>query len=131
MDIVVLVARILLALVFGLAGFGKLANVKATRATILNFSIPSWIATPASLVLPIAEIMLALVLLPNSSAWWGGLFTLGFLALFTSIILFNMARGKEPECGCFGPLHNTTAGWRTVRRNTMLAGIALLVVLAG
>jgi len=64
-----LVARLLLALVFAAAGAAKLADRVGSRQAIVDFGVPSAIAAPLGLLLPLAELAVAASLLPASTAW--------------------------------------------------------------
>src|SRR5207247_2089163 len=46
-------------------------------------------------------------------------------------ITINLARGRTPDCHCFGKLHSEPVGWTTVARNIVLAGLAGFVLLQG
>ena len=74
---------------------------------------------------------MAAALIPAASAWWGALGALALLLLFVAGISINLARGKKPECHCFGQLHSAPAGWRTLARNGALAAIAGFVLWEG
>jgi uncharacterized membrane protein YphA (DoxX/SURF4 family) len=71
MDAALLIARLLLAAVFTLAGVAKLADREGSRQAIVDFGAPSAIAAPLGLLLPLAELVVAATLLPASTAWWG------------------------------------------------------------
>jgi thiol-disulfide isomerase/thioredoxin len=122
---------LLLALVFAVAGAAKLADRQGSRQAIVDFGVPSVVAAALGLLLPLAELAVAASLLPASTAWWGALGALGLLLLFVVGISINLARGKKPECHCFGQLHSAPAGWRTLARNGVLAAIAGFVLWAG
>jgi thiol-disulfide isomerase/thioredoxin len=51
--------------------------------------------------------------------------------VFSAAIVLNLARGRAPECHCFGQLHSAPAGPRTLARNALLAGLAVFVVVDG
>jgi methylamine dehydrogenase accessory protein MauD len=53
------------------------------------------------------------------------------LVLFIVGIGTNLARGRRPDCHCFGQLHSSPAGWNTLLRNGVLAGVAAFVVWEG
>jgi hypothetical protein len=53
------------------------------------------------------------------------------LLLFVGGISYNLARGRQPECHCFGQLHSAPAGWPTLIRNLVLAAVAGVVVVFG
>lgn len=50
------------------------------------------------------------------------------LLTFAGGIGYNLARGRRPDCHCFGQLHSAPAGWPTLIRNLLLAAIASIVV---
>src|SRR5215213_8163261 len=131
MDAALLIARLVLAAVFTLAGVAKLSDLKVSRRAIVDFGVPSAIVTPLGLLLPLAELTVAATLLPASTAWWGALGALALLSVFVVGITYNLARGRKPECHCFGQLHSAPAGWKTLARNGVLAAIAGFVLWAG
>jgi methylamine dehydrogenase accessory protein MauD len=53
------------------------------------------------------------------------------LLIFVVAILLNLARGRRPDCNCFGHLQPKPIGWTTVVRNSSLALCAGFVVSAG
>jgi len=59
MDAALLIARLVLAGVFTLAGVAKLSDLKGSRRAIINFGVPSAIAAPLGLLLPLAELTVA------------------------------------------------------------------------
>jgi len=131
MDAALLIARLVLGAVFTLAGVAKLSDLKGSRKAITDFGVPSAIAVPLGLLLPLAELTVAATLLPASTAWWGALGALALLSAFVVGITYNLARGRKPECHCFGQLHSAPAGWKTLARNGVLAAIAGFVLWAG
>jgi peroxiredoxin len=131
MDTVLLLARLLLALVFALAGLAKLADRSGSRQTIVDFGLPSALAGALGLLLPLAELAVALALIPASTALWGALGALALLTLFAAGIGINLARGRKPDCHCFGQLHSAPVGWKTLTRNGALAAVAGFVVWQG
>jgi len=98
MNIALLIARLVLAVVFVVAGLTKLADRAGSRQTLIDFGVPARLATPGGLLLPLAELVVAVALIPLVSAWWGALGALVLLALFIVGITFNLARGRKPDC---------------------------------
>src|ERR687893_2633068 len=131
MGTALLVARLLLALVFLVAGVGKLADRAGSRQAIVDFGLPARLAAPLGVLLPLTELAVAIALIPISTAWWGALGALALLLLFVVGIGVNLARGRKPECHCFGQLHSEPAGWNTLVRNGILAAVAGFVVWQG
>ena len=90
MDTLILLMRLGLAAVFGLAGVTKLADLPGSRTALEGFGLPKRLAAPAGIALPLVELAIALVLLPVSTSWWGAL------------------------AGLVGPLHDAEhGGWFT------------------
>jgi peroxiredoxin len=123
--------RLLLAAVFVTAGVAKLVDQATFRRAVRQFGVPRFASGPISLAMPVVEIALAAALLPATSARWGAAGALALLSMFSAAIVYNLARGRTPDCRCFGQLHSSPIGWSTLARNGGLAGLAALVVWAG
>ena len=131
MDSALLTARVLLAVVFTVAGLAKLADRAGSRQAIRNFGVPALLAAPLGVLLPLAELAVAVALVPRASAWWGAAGALAFLLLFIAGIGVNLARGRTPDCHCFGQLYSAPIGWPTLVRNAILAAVAGFVLWQG
>jgi len=125
------VARLFLALVFVVAGITKLADREGSLRAIVDFGVPTALAAPLGLLLPLGELAVAATLLPASTAWWGAVGALALLSVFIVGISINLARGRKPDCHCFGQLHSAPAGWKTLVRNGALTAVAAFVVWEG
>jgi peroxiredoxin/uncharacterized membrane protein YphA (DoxX/SURF4 family) len=128
MALVLLVARLLLCTVFLVAGLAKLPDLPGSRQAMRDFGVPEKLADLFGLLLPLAELATAVALLIPLSAWWGAVGALTLLLIFVGGISYNVAHGRTPDCHCFGQLHSAPAGWSTLIRNLLLAGLAGLVV---
>src|ERR687890_1472621 len=131
MGTALLIARLLLSGVFLVAGVGKLADRTGSRQAVIDFGLPKFLAAPIGILLPLAELAAAAALIPTSTAWWGALGALALLLLFVAGISYNLARGRKPDCHCFGQLHSAPAGWRTLARNGALAAVAGFILWEG
>jgi peroxiredoxin/uncharacterized membrane protein YphA (DoxX/SURF4 family) len=131
MDAALLIARLILAAVFAVAGVAKLLDRKGSQEGLEGFGVPADLAKPAAIALPIVEIVIAILLLPVATAWYGALGALVLLLAFIGGIAYNMSKGRTPDCHCFGSLHSEPAGMSTLIRNGILAVIALVPVISG
>jgi peroxiredoxin len=131
MEIVLLIARLILAIVFGIAGIAKAVDRDGTRKALIDFGAPERLATSLWWGLPLIEILVAVALLPLDSAWFGGIGALALLLIFTIGIGVNLARGQSPDCHCFGQLHSEPVSWTTLARNVALAAMAGFIVIQG
>jgi peroxiredoxin/uncharacterized membrane protein YphA (DoxX/SURF4 family) len=132
MSVTAVVARMVLAVVFLVAALGKLGDRPGAQEMLTAFGVPRRLVRPLALLLPLAELAVAIALLPSSSARWGATGAIVLLAIFVVAIGLNLAHGRTPDCRCFGQLNPTAVGWRTLVRNVALAFLAGLVIwLAG
>src|SRR5438874_1888911 len=131
MSVVVLLARLVLAVVFLVAGIAKLADLAGSRQALRDFGVPAKLSTPFGVLLPLAELVVAVALLLPATAWWGAVGALALLLLFVGGIGYNLARGRQPDCHCFGQLHSAPAGWPTLMRNLVLAAVAAVILVLG
>src|SRR5262249_19202517 len=131
MHVILLMTRLLLAMTFAVASIGKLTDRAGSRQSMLDFGAPGFLAGLLSWLLPLAELGCAIALVPLASAWWGAGGVLVLLLLFIAAISISLARGRRPDCRCFGQLHSSPVGWKTLARNAVLAGMAAFVVWQG
>ena len=125
------VLGVLLAVVFSAAALGKLTDLAGTRDGLAGFGLPRALVAPVALALPAAELAVAVLLLFGVTRVAGAAGALGLLAIFSVAIIANLARGRTPDCHCFGRLHSAPAGWGTVARNAVLAACATALLAAG
>jgi thiol-disulfide isomerase/thioredoxin len=126
-----LIVHLVLALVFLLAGATKLHDRTGTREALVGFGVPASLAAPLAIVLPLAELAVAFALLLPQASPWGVVGALALLLLFTTAITVNLARGRRPDCHCFGQLHAEPIGWRTLALNVALVALAGLATWSG
>src|SRR5687767_15918091 len=106
MSLLITLVRLMLSVVFGIAGVTKLLDQAGTREAMTNFGAPKSVSPSLAVVLPIIELAIALGLLFGATAWWSALAALAILAIFVVAIGVNLARGKTHECHCFGQIYS-------------------------
>ncbi|HEX6687595.1 MAG TPA: MauE/DoxX family redox-associated membrane protein [Solirubrobacterales bacterium] len=131
MSAIALAARALLGVVFAVAGAAKLADLKGSRSALEAFGVPRRLASVGGVALPVFELAVAVGLLVPATAWWSALGAVALLLLFVAAIALSLARGREPDCHCFGQVHSAPAGPSTLLRNIGLLALAGVVVAAG
>ena len=122
--------RLALAAVFGLAAVGKLLDMRGSHEAVKGFGVPATITPIVTVLLPLVEAVIAIALVPASSAVAGAAAALALLAVFIILISIQLARGRRPDCHCFGQLHSSPVGLGTLVRNLVLAGGAVIVITA-
>lgn len=123
--------RLFLAAMFAVAGAAKLADLRGSREAVVGFGIPRRFSRIAGTALPVAELAVAAALLPAKSSLWALAGAASLLIAFTAAIGLSMARGRAPDCHCFGQLHSEPAGPRTLVRSAALLTLALAAFGAG
>ncbi len=131
MDFTLLLLRIFLAAIFGIAGTAKLLDLKGSKKAIEEFGVSELISKPLSILLPIAELLIAVSLLFVETSWFGALGGSGLLLIFIGGMLFQISKGNSPDCHCFGQIHSEPVSRNSVIRNIVFALAAGLLILAG
>ncbi|MGD1069683.1 MAG: MauE/DoxX family redox-associated membrane protein [Bryobacteraceae bacterium] len=131
MELALLAARLLLAAVFLLAGATKFVDPVGTRKALRDFGVPSALAPPGLLLLPMLELAVAATLISTSLAWYGACGALALLIVFLIAAGIALLGGRRPDCHCFGQLHSAPVGWPLLLRNTVLAACAGWIISRG
>jgi peroxiredoxin len=131
MDGLLLAARLILAAVFAVSGISKLFDLSGSQAAMRSFGVPERFTRAGGIALPIAELVIAVLLVPAATARWGALLALILLAVFIAGISYSLFRGRKFDCHCFGQLTTSEIGPPTLIRNAVLAVLAAFVVISG
>jgi uncharacterized membrane protein YphA (DoxX/SURF4 family) len=96
--------RVALGAIFVAAGALKLGDPLAFARVIDAYAIlPERLVTLVAAVLPWIEIAAGGALIVGRWSTGGALVVLALLAAFLVVAGVTLARGLDPECGCFGP----------------------------
>ncbi len=122
--LILLGARLLLAAVFAVAAAGKLSSRSRTIETLAEFGVAASLRRPIAIALPLAELAIAVALLPAATAAWGALAAALLLMAFTAAVARTLRQGREVDCNCFGSLGPSRIGRWTLVRNVLLLALA-------
>lgn len=128
---IVFLVRIFLAGVFGVSGIAKLTDRSGVQHAVVEFGLPTRSAALLGWVLVCSEFSVALMLLFGPLQPVGSLGALVLLVGFSGAVALSLARGRSPDCHCFGRLSSGPIGWSTVARNGFFATLATFVALGG
>jgi uncharacterized membrane protein YphA (DoxX/SURF4 family)/thiol-disulfide isomerase/thioredoxin len=128
MILILVLIRIFLSLVFGVAGITKLLDQKGTRESVSSFGLPESLAPSITILLPLAELAVSVGLWFGVTAWAAAGGALLLLFLFTAVVVANLRRGNTPDCHCFGQLYSRPLGRDTILRNSIFAFLAMVLV---
>ncbi len=131
MEIILLLIRLLLAVIFALAGIGKILDLEGAEKAVKDFGVPQNLAKSVSVALPIAEIVIALLLLFSSTAWFGAVSGFLLLLVFIGGMLWQLAQGNAPDCHCFGQIYSEPVSAKSLIRNAVFAILSFFLVIRG
>lgn len=129
MEAILLLIRIILFAVFITAGIGKLLDLEGSEKAVKDFGVPENLAKPFSILLPIAEILLGVLLLFTSVSWFGAVGAFLLLAVFIGGMIWQMKQGNAPDCHCFGAIHSEPVSAKSLIRNIVFAVLAFFLVM--
>jgi peroxiredoxin len=130
-NVILVLARLLLAAVFVVAALAKLGRRAETESTLEAFGVGPARRRPFAIALPLAELAVAAALLPAASTPYAGVAAFLLLAAFSVAVARTLRRGEQVDCNCFGSLGpSKITGW-TLARNLALLVPAALVATVG
>lgn len=131
MDILLLVARLALAVVLIVAAIGKFLDLPGSQRAMRDFGVPELLAGPAGLWLPVVELEIGVLLIPVSTARYAAAGSFVLLTTFVAGSIRNLRRGNRPNCHCFGQFHSEPISPRSIGRTGLLVAVAGFIVIAG
>src|SRR5436305_959143 len=121
MGLAFLFLRLLLAFIFVRAGLAKLANIAGSRQTLRGFAV----------LLPLAELVVAVALIPTLTAWWATRAACALLLLSVASIGSQLVRGRQPERHDVGQRHPAIGTWLKLGFHLVLAAIVAFMLWQG
>jgi thiol-disulfide isomerase/thioredoxin len=120
MDILLLILRLVLTGVFGIAGIAKAFDPQGSMKAFADFGVPVVLRRPLVYLLPAFEIAVAVSLLFAKISWYGAIGAAFLLLVFVAGMLYQLAKGNAPDCHCFGQIHSEPVGVSSIVRNVVL-----------
>lgn len=130
MEAFILALRIILAIIFGVAGVAKFADLVGSRKALAGFGVPASLIPAVAIGLPAVEIVIAAGLLNVELSWFAAIGGISLLTVFSIGMIVQISRGNAPDCHCFGQLHSEPVGVKSLVRNIIImvpAGYLLLL----
>lgn len=122
------IARVVLVIAFAVAAVLKLVDRSGFRRAVVDFGAPARLAAPLAWIVPALELAVAVLLVPGATARWAAAGALALLIVFTAAIAVALARGRRPECHCFGSRGSDGVGRGTLARNAGLIALGAVAV---
>jgi hypothetical protein len=126
-ETLVLAARLALILALSGSAFLKLRALKSLPAQMQAFGIPGSLAVVAAIVVPVAELAIAVSLATFRDSPVPAFAAIGLLSVFTGAVVANLARDEPPPCPCFGiATADQPVSARTIVSNGWLLALAVI-----
>ncbi len=125
------IIRILLGIIFLYAGIDKILHPFGFAISIYNYRIvPDGLISPLAVILPWVECLLGIFLVLGIFVEGSALLSTMLLGIFSAIMIFNLIRGVDVDCGCFSQSSETLKGnmaWYIIR-DLMLFTISIYLM---
>ncbi|MDX6612815.1 MAG: hypothetical protein QOD75_2001 [Blastocatellia bacterium] len=121
MLLTLVILRLALSAIFGVAAITKFLDPEGARGAVKNFAAPDRFAPAIAVLLPLTELAIAIALLFSATVWYSAAAALLLLLLFVVAIGYNLKQGRTHDCHCFGQLYSRPLGWPTLARNIAFA----------
>jgi thioredoxin-related protein/uncharacterized membrane protein YphA (DoxX/SURF4 family) len=128
-DALTITSRIFLFLVFVIAGLGKLFDIEGGKKSLNQMGFSARQAAIIGIILPFAELMVAISFLPKQTALLAAISSLILLLGFSVFTAYQIKKGKNADCHCFGALHSEPISPKVIYRNLLLSIPAIFLVL--
>ena len=127
METLVLGARLALILALSGSALFKLRALRSLPAQMQAFGIPGPLAAAAAILVPAAELAIAVSLGVFRDSSLPAFAAIGLLSLFTGAVIANLARDEPPPCPCFGTATaDQPVSARTIVSNAWLLALAVI-----
>lgn len=124
-DWIPIVAAVVVGIVFLVAGGSKIAAGPEWPVQARGLGAPAFVIP----VVPWVEILIGAVLVVQVARRPAAAAAIVMLAVFTVLIVGQLARGHRPPCACFGAWSAKPLGPGHVVRNTVLLVLAVVALL--
>jgi Methylamine utilisation protein MauE len=126
-ETLVLAARLALIVALSGSAFFKLRALRSLPAQMQAFGIPGSLAVVAAILVPAAELAIAVSLGVFRDSSVPAFAAIGLLSLFTGAVVANLARDEPPPCPCFGmATADQPVSSRTIVSNAWLLALAVI-----
>jgi uncharacterized membrane protein YphA (DoxX/SURF4 family) len=123
-----LFARLFVGGVFIVSGIAKWVDKAGTEASMSRYRfLPVGSGRLIANVFPMLELLVGLMLVLGLFTSAAALGAIALFAVFTGLIVYDLARGQNQSCHCFGRLSDERLTPMAVVRNLVLMALAMLV----
>ncbi len=127
--VLVLIARIVVALMFIIVGVGKITHPDEFAREISNYQLlPILFINPLAVILPWLEVITGTMILFGIQIRANAFLVSLMLIAFTTAIIIAVAKGLSINCGCYSQIAAQKVGLPKILENTGLIILSLILV---
>lgn len=127
--ILVLFARVVVALMFIIVGVSKITQPEEFAREISNYQLlPIIFINPLAIILPWLEVITGMMILFGVQIRANAIIVTSMLIAFTIAIIIAVAKGLSINCGCYSQIAAQKVGLPKILENTGLIILALILV---
>jgi uncharacterized membrane protein YphA (DoxX/SURF4 family) len=117
--------------VFLASSIGKMLDKPGTEASMSRYPfLPRGAGKLIANVFPVLELIVGLLLVFGVFTRLASVAAVGLFLVFTGLILYDLSRGEQASCHCFGKLSDEKLTPVAVVRNVALMALAVIVAAA-
>jgi len=115
------IIRIFIGLVFVISSIAKLFSLQHFIEIVMTMNmLPQFLVPYFSISLPLIEYFLGMFMVFGIYVRETAKAIMLLLIIFTIVIVFNLIKGNQIECGCFGTLIGEEIGWTLLTRDLII-----------
>jgi hypothetical protein len=123
----VFASRVTMAVVLAYAAVAKLYEARRLPGQMRAFGVPAPLSIATAAILPIVELVIAVALVAFPYSPLPAFAAIALLALFTGVVVANLASNEPKPCPCFGAVAmERPVSPLTLVRNAWLLGLAII-----
>lgn len=128
--VIVVIARIVVALMFIIVGVGKIAHPQEFAREISNYQIlPVILINPMAVFLPWLELITGILILFGIQLRANAIIVAAMLIVFTTAVAIAVAKGLSINCGCYSQIAAQKVGIPKILENLGLILLSLILIL--
>lgn len=120
--------HIFLVAVLITSGFSKFFFLKSFRITIHNLGLSSRLAFFLSILIPLLECIIAILLISPRMEKLSEFSLVSLLLIFLIVVVYSLSKNKKVSCNCFGNLSEEKMGYQTIIRILLLLSLNILLI---
>lgn len=122
-----LLLRVILGGILGIAGASKFLGWRSFEGALIELGVPEALVPSLTFLVPLGEVATAALLAFSRTVYSGAAAACVLFLAFFLVTALNISLGRHPKCSCFGSVHSTQITWWAPLRCLGLAMLSAIV----